>query len=321
MSITALEWNAFLREVKASRVLDVLSLDHGRQWRHPWYTTADWDPRRKRWLARIKPGFVNGLDVTASIDDKDVPLTDSPGLPLMAWRAIGSDAEPVSSSVSDGGALSVSFEAVPEFFKVRGVGEPPTIASDGTDGLVINENTNPTTEQRRLRACDLVLYHDRPALASQVITGIGFDASQINVALSYRSTSSTRRAAYVRAMSRYKAAVTASPLEQLVGLYQQPTFDAIHLATVYALSPNSRSEEIDESWSIYTAHKEFWNLRYAHSLQGQPLDTTPLRLSTGLAAGLLDSIGNAMLAPVNDANAAALALLNNRAVAGEFWSV
>src|SRR5262245_17326399 len=37
-----------------------ISLRGGRSWKHPWQTTPAWIPGEGKWVAGVRPGFVNG---------------------------------------------------------------------------------------------------------------------------------------------------------------------------------------------------------------------------------------------------------------------
>jgi hypothetical protein len=315
-------------------------------WRHPWELTPAWDPDRQQWTARIEPGFVNGMDATISLPYRDAPdetkqrlidlkrdadaavdcwLTEEPQLPLTAWRAIGTDAEPGATSMGDDGTMTMSFEAVPEFFKSLGVGDPPNLSSQITDvGVVqrISGKLETLAETRLLRATDLVLYQDRFATSTQWEMGAGFDGTNAQFSVIYKMPPNMRERAYIRAMPRCQEAKSTSIQDRLRGDWADNTFDARYLATVYWVSPpgTSPGSQPDGNWTPYVRNHLFWNLVHATSVLEPALKRQNLVLNTGLAAGLLDSIGNRILAVINDQNAAIAEFLGRNTLEGRFWS-
>jgi len=282
----------------------------------------------KAWQARVVPGFVNGQDVTVRGEVikngqrqwKDIPLTDDPALPLGAFRAIGNDAEPDNILTSDTGDTTLTFEPVPEFFTALGVGSRSSMEVNADTGFVTNSGE--TSSKRKLRGCDLVVHHDRPATTSGWTTGTGFDGTFASFAVGTKQRANARPHAYLRTTKRFEVTAPPDPLQQLKGLWEDADRDSLHIATVYLLSPeDSTSDMVDETWTPYVKHHVFWNLLYVHNRQGTPLNANPLIMNTGLAAGLLDQIGNQMLAQVNDATQAAYQFLNNHRIEGRFWSV
>ena len=65
----------------------------------------------------------------------------------------------------------------------------------------------------------------------------------------------------------------------------------------------------------------FWNLGYANVNEFNYTNPQPITVHTGLAFGLLDSIGNSMLAPINDAYADVMNGLNETSMRGYFWTL
>ena len=102
-----------------------------------------------------------------------------------------------------------------------------------------------------------------------------------------------------------------------------PEFDAIKIATIYFLSPPGFSPELpmDETWTAFVKHDQFWNLCHAPQKIPDPTPIEPIRLQTGLVGGIADPIFSSLLAPGNDAFNSALQVLRNRNLAGRFWSL
>lgn len=344
-AIPATAWNRLVDFLARNQVLGSTVLRSG-NWKHPWELTPVWDADRQQWTTRIEPGFVNGLDATMSLPFREAPegtrarlsdqkiepdaavdcwLTEEPQLSLSAWRALGSDAEPGATSTSSDGTVTVSFEAVPKFFAALGVGPPPNLNSQISDlGIVqrLSGELATSTESRLLRATELVLYQDRFATSTQWQTGLGFDGSNAQFSVTYKRSPNMRDRAYVRSMARWQP-VDSTPLQsRLTGDWTDNTFDALHLATVYLLSPPETPQASlpDGTWTPYVKHRLFWNLIHASNVLEPALKRENLVLNTGLAAGLLDSIGNQILAVINDQNAAIAEFLGRSTLEGRFWS-
>jgi hypothetical protein len=78
---------------------------------------------------------------------------------------------------------------------------------------------------------------------------------------------------------------------------------------------------MDDTWTAFVKHEQFWNLCHAPQKIPDPTPIEPIRLQTGLAGGIADSIFSGLLAPGNDAFNSALQVLRNRNLAGRFWSL
>jgi hypothetical protein len=322
-TVSAREWNEFLEDVRAGRVLHALDLRGGRQWRHPWATVVEWDDAAAQWVARVKAGFCNGLPATVlrEVDGVpvDVALTERadplPVVPLPVWRAIGADASPDVARVSEDGGLQTSYEPVPEYFTDLGVAAAPVIAGSLESGLVEQLAVQDRGQaQRRLRAVDLVLYHDRPALTTAAAAGNALTAST-------RVRSNARAGAYLRAVAKYAREAEPDPVQQLLGNWADGDRDSVQIATVYLLSPAGAGEDVDETWEPFVRYAQFWNLSYAHTQQRLAGSPQPLTVQTGLAAGAGDRVIQQLLQEGNQALQAALAQLGTERIVGRFWSV
>jgi hypothetical protein len=74
-------------------------------------------------------------------------------------------------------------------------------------------------------------------------------------------------------------------------------------------------------WNAFPKHDLFWNLAHAPQRIPDPTPIEPIRLQTGLAAGLADITFANLLAMNNDAFLSAAQILRNRNLAGRFWSL
>ncbi|MCB1209196.1 MAG: hypothetical protein KDK97_07715 [Verrucomicrobiales bacterium] len=342
-SIPAAAWNRLVDFLARNQILGSTMLRSG-DWMHPWQLSPAWEG--EQWTTRIEPGFVNGLDATVRLPLRDAPeaarqrlgdqglgdadpvdcwLTEDPQMVLADWRAIGPDAEPGAASLGNDGTLEVSFESVPDFFTALGVGQPPNLSSQVADLGVVQRlagELGTIDEARLLRAAELVLYQDRFATSTQWTTGLGFDGTNAQFSVIYKMPPHMRERAYIRSMARWQEAGSIPAQDRLMGDWTDNTFDACHLATVYLVSPPGavHGSRPDGTWTPYVRHRLFWNLTHAVSILEPALKRENLVLNTGLTAGLLDSIGNQILAAINDQNAAIAEFLGRNTLEGRFWS-
>lgn len=312
--ISARAWNALVRELVRLLSLTISTI-RGRAWAHPWTVTPSYNVETQQWQCTVRPGFVNGQDVTVSVNQPstlnsqpaEIPLTDAPQIPLSATRIIGLDADPVSITASeDSDQPAISYEPVLDFFAAKGV---PSVNQPSTN----NDELPP----RRLRACDLILNHDRPALATVAVG----DGLSVGVQVSPNA----RPHAYLTVSPRFAdpASLVPDPIRQLAGDWSDTARDALLLATVYFLSPEDTAadESPNENWTAYVKHEVFWNLCYAHQTQGLQPNANPLTLQTGLAAGAGDALIKSALDGLNAQVSAALDFLANSRLTGRFWTV
>jgi hypothetical protein len=313
--ISASRWNALIDRLARFWPLGFQAADQA-VWRHPWFTTARWDDETQAWRAHVRPGFVNGQDVTVSVvveeERKDVPLTEDPTFPLSSFRALGSD----TISIDGSG------ESVPEFFQKLGVRAPRQISTEIGDGLVetitgLPEDAAEALPPRQLRACDLVLRCLRPRTAVEWLITPAETGAQAQLTL--LTTGSSAHQAILRVTSRYQPILAAADLTRLEGLVTDPGFDEAHVATVYLLSPESAGpeSEIDDTWTPYVEHHLFWNADYVTS---QPAIIPRQNLELNLAglggiAGAQFTV-NQLLSLQNDATNNALTFLIGNEVTG-----
>lgn len=347
------EWNKLID--KLSRRLPLQFFSAGRTWAHPWTVSMQWvsseeehSPTKGEWRMHIKEGFVNGLDaeintiadfatevtlrrITEETGNRPEPkasvvarLTEKPSVAISAGmpRVIGKGSDASSVEVSDSGELNVEFEPIPSYFSQFNVEGAINLKGNLTTGIVEVAEI-PVKDARRLRAFDIALYFDRPALK--------IDTSQRGVAAldgfttllnyTYGRSSPANKRPYLKVMSKY-----VPPLAGSVSLLDgaaDPEFDSIKVATVYFLSGPGEDElaTLDGTWVPMVKHNLFWNLAHGTARLLPPADNKPLTISTGLAAGLGDMIGNQILSPNNEAYAEALVQMKARTAEGRFWSI
>lgn len=320
--ITATAWNRFLTRRRRER-LNSLTLQQRGTSLHPWHTRVEWNAQRERWEAEVKPGFVdNGrlLDVTVSVESEDgagrsdVPLTAFPRIPLSSYRAVG------TGTVSIDG----SGEPVPEYFLRLGVGEPVSYSTDSGEAIVqeITALFDDLAQQRLLRACDLVLQHDRLSTSTQWQITPAETGVQAQFSVLYQMPANARPGAYIRTTARHQPIGPVADLTKLLGNWQDLPYDAVRLCTVWLVSPPGAPFDAppDATWEPHVEHNLFWNARYV--VTRPALGATRQNLQVNLA-GLGNAAGaqltvNQILSGSNDAFANSLEFLTKTQITGRF---
>ena len=337
-------WNAMIDEV--SRRLPLRFIRTSRRWVHPWTIVPEWSDIVGQWVFRIRPGFVNGVEPgistpamlasertldrieeeTGTRPEKDQSvealITESPQIPVSGTRIIGKGANPEAVSISMS-KVSVKFESVPEFFIQFGVTDEKVVFQGNLNSGLQEVQYEPADDPPLLRACDVVLYIDRPAAKLDVIKGNPLlDSFGALLVINYGRSTAARERPWLEVTSKYVPLVEED-LGKLLEGKADPEFDAIKIATIYFLSPPKFSPEIpmDDTWTTFVKHDQFWNLCHAPQKIPDPTPIEPIRLQTGLVGGIADSIFSGLLAPGNDAFNTALQVLRNRNLAGRFWSL
>lgn len=301
-------------------------------WPHPWTTRAAWNAEEERWEARVRPGLVNGLDpmvpgVTVpdeSYDPKTMPpskamrpasLSDAPAIPLHGFR---------------GGFEGIS-KAARIYFEARGAREIKedkfAVSDTGVKALGTDTSGQPET-YRGLAACDLYLAKSRPSLKGQVeivdATGLTGQVAQYSAtydtfALDLHGTRARLQQAPVFPGNRTKP----TALDIFAGNFTDDGEDRILVSTVWLLGPEipmgEKPGQPDGTWTAHPQHHLFWNAMYASRYEPPARPPAPIRLTTGLA--LADTLGNQMLAPMNDLAQRLMAAFLNRNPEGAFYTV
>jgi hypothetical protein len=343
--INSKTWNAMIDEV--SKRLPLRFVRTSRRWAHPWTVVPEWSDIAEQWVFRIRPGFVNGVEpeisTTAMLatertldrieeetgtrpDEKqsvEALITESPQILVSGTRIIGKGANPEAVSVSGSGNIAVEFEAVPEFFVQFGVTDEMVVFQGNLNTGIQEVQYESASDPPLLRGCDVVLYVDRAAAKLDVIKGNPFlDSFSALLVINYGRTTPARKRPWLDVTSKYKPIVEVDMGNLLEGK-ADPEFDAIKIATIYFLSPPKFSPDLpmDDTWTSFVKHDQFWNLAHAPQRIPDPTPIEPIQLRTGLAGGIADPIFSSLLAPGNDAFNTALQVLRNRNLAGRFWSL
>lgn len=312
----------------------------GSRWRHPWTISPSWQPGTRRWVAVVKPGFVNGeapivrtttgeqadngrdFGINPLTGEKyfsaaiftegtteretsrriDIPIYLSPALNL-SFRPLGFDGPPIGNQV-------------PEFFRDRGVADAPEFDFD----LGVSGDTTRPKDLRLLRACDLVLHQPRLALTSQVTLAPGPATGISNVT----QTLGLRSAAPGDTLSIFAGnfAPPNASFDPLTFDYDEANYDELLIGTVFLLSPPGLAlgAEPDGTWQPFVRHALFWNLNYQPGFL-RPLATDPgIPFIPPLAAGAAQLVINFLTASLNDATQQALNILQSHTMAGTWWT-
>jgi hypothetical protein len=343
--INSKTWNAMIDEV--SKRLPLRFVRTSRRWVHPWTIVPEWSDTANQWVFRIRPGFVNGVEPEVStlamlasertLDRIEVEtgsrpeknqtvnalITEFPEIIVPSTRMIGKGANPSSVSVSTSGDVEVEFESVPEFFIQFGVTNEKVVFQGNLNSGIQEVEYESADDPPLLRACDVVLYVDRPAAKLDVIKGNPFlDSYSELLVITYGRSTTARERPWLDVTAKYTPLVEED-LGNLLEGATDPEFDAIKMATIYFLSPPKFSPVLpmDDTWTAFVKHNQFWNLCHAPQRIPDPTPIEPIRLQTGLVGGIADSIFSSLLAPGNDAFNSALQVLRNRNLAGTFWSL
>ena len=314
-SIPAKDWNRLIDDLARNQIIGATVLSRG-DWRHPWSVSVEWTGGR--FDAKIKPGFVNGLDPEMEVEGQDAPettlkrlghtqisargikldaiLTEEPSLPLTLWRQVGYDAK------------SVDDEMIPEYLIAQGA-SPKAPTSTGFERL--------------LRATEIVLFKDRIATNTNWTFGLGLDGTAAQFDVFYAARQNARQRAYIRTERKTAPLAPTDELAKLFGGYQDSGLDRLALATVFLLSPPGayKDSEPDGEWTPYVQHHLFWNLTHDVNVQARESLNDSLALPTGLGLGVADVTINNLAAWINDTNDALSEFLRNNEAEGRFWSV
>lgn len=315
------------------------------RWRHPWYCGPTWVEADRSWHAVVTPGFVNGRCptvrttrekalaaaratwysglVSATSGRRDIARAAE----LAAGGATAGETagdEDVDMPLYQGPPLrlelrSVSGEPAPEFFRRRGVGDPPQI--DG-EGRIDRDALSDHQPGRLLKASDIVLHVPRAGLTSTITIEPGLATGQSNVTqrLGTRPPAAGTRL-HLWSVPEFDAADFERKIDPLTGMFEEATYDELHLATVYLLSPPGLwwGTDPDHRWTPYVRHRVFWNLCWDQKILQAQRSADGLSMVVPLAAGAGQLAVNFVTAGLNDAYNMALNIIAGQSMAGRFW--
>lgn len=333
------DWNAAVEEFRRNRPL-ICGSRTGGGWRHPWYPELAWDEALGFWRVTIKPGFVNGGEVEVSMRASEAPqetrdrlgdegriqarLSEEPAIPVREWRSIGPDAEPVGFTTNASGlSVTANYESVTPFFAALGVGSPPSRTISAASGERTEVATTDRSQERLLRACDIVLRVQRPAAAAQwKITGDPLAGSVAEFDVVYAGAVQVDANPQIIVTPDYAPDPEPDPAKRLLGEWEDAGRDELHIATLYLVSqPGARRGSVpDGTWEPYHQSHVFWNVNHGNRAlpvqQGESLRYAAPALAGGAASAIIATI----VASLADAYDAAIEFVVNRGLEGRFWS-
>lgn len=341
---TSISENALGRTVSTGR---------SRGWRHPWFTEAVWLPKKGAWVAFVLAGFVNGIAPMVRVSAADLreargaffgqlvdARTGAAEIEQLARLAIGKDGPGLSDSTLADVPLylnppiglnswrKVGYGGegrVPQFFKDRGVMQPPATE----EGKLPPQ---PPAGNRLLCACDVFVEQPRVGLsASLELNPAGAVAGTTLVSQTLQMREQTA-GARVRLQSGEFSAFEQSQLNfrgagSLVADFDEQTTDRIKVSTIWMLSPPGLPVEAlpDSTWQAFAQHNLFWNLHWSQPLLRDAVFSSDIfspllgTLSVlGGGAGFLWA--TSVTASINDAVQGAYNLLTASSLAGSFWT-
>ena len=347
-------WNSLVDTISRRLPLRFEAGPNPRKWSHPWKISPFWDNGDEengiagQWLFKIKPGFVNGVEVTVPTRVKDAGertiarlteakedikdpermvdafLTEWPRVEIGETRVIGTGAEPTGLVGSALTNIKVVYEPVPKFFANLGVTEAH-IEFEGniTSGFTFKDGMEDPKTARRLRSCDVSLWKDRPSAKFEVYPGSILDGSFGAIYITYNHSGGMKKNPYLRISEKFVPPIEPEDEMALLEGITDPEFDVFKVASIYFVSPPGveAAAPLDATWTPYVKYNHFWNL--AHSPQSIPdsAPIEPIRLTTALAGGLADILIATILAPLNNQLNQALQILKSRNLRGAFWSL
>lgn len=277
-------------------------------WEHPWRVSA-WHDGKRGWLARVRAGFVNGEDPMVA----GVPLLDMERDAGLALPFVALDGRPLAF-----------FEAM----GVRTAGEGVEVDTRAMTVKIVDTSWQDDFRpaERKLWSADIQLSVARLGMVGdvQIVSGDG-QAGNVAVyspGLSSALLSSRGARATLQTVARFEPHRPPSLVERMLGQWNDPQDDILHVARVWLVSPPDYEGAMpDGSCAAYAQHFVFWNLGHASKMPTIPPVLRPITLVTGLAAGVGDRITAAMLAPINDEAQRINAALNAVSPEGKFWTV
>lgn len=291
----------------------LVSADPRVGWKHPWFTEPRW--AGKRWVATVKPGFINerdpvvpggGRDESGQVVDGD--LTDRADMTLNGFRSVPGEGDPI-----------------PPFFAVLGVVDlRPKLNTDELGGVTVSMPDIPPNP-RALVAVDFYIAKARATYQgrAQEIDESGVTGVTVDYSVTFNTDQLDRVGSLPRLMQApmYPAVKPPTLAERLTGQYQDAGEDRILVSTVFLLSPPGVLDgEPDARWTPFVRHSLFWNLSHEPRNIPPARDPQPIRLWTGLAFGLGDVIGNQILSGVNEYADVVLNAVNTTTNEGRFWT-
>lgn len=288
-------------------------------WTHPWSTRALWNAERKRWEAIvIVPGSVNAIDplvpgqtVVDGDTERPAGLCDFPRIPLTSWR----------SPIANG-------EKLQAFFAAKGVRSLKSSGLvSGVGGFTVVDSYQPESSipPRTLIACNLYLAKARATYKAVIteVDGTGSSGVVFDYSVTYGTETLDRKGVRARLQTAAEFPAIHKPTfaERLLGTYEDEGEDRLSICNIFLLSPpNEEGITPDERWMPYVQHDEFWPLKHVSPITSPKVSPKPIRIFTGLAGGIGDSLFNQILSSQNEASQRIINAVNNTVPEGD-WSL
>lgn len=231
---------------------------------HPWRISTNYDTEERRWVARVHPGFVNGIPAEAAGE----LLVNYPDIPLTAFRNVLGQ---------DGGRI-------PPFFAAMGLKREKVALPNDMGVINISEESS---SAQKLLACDFVLSAFRPTVSMDItFPGNLVTGEIINYALRW-DISQAFKSPSVGVVMKWEPPKPPSMLERMLGIYRDEPFDQLLIGTAYFLSPeNPKTDMPDDEWQPFVEQSLFWNLtHYWPKDPPKQFPQVPLGLSTAMFVG------------------------------------
>lgn len=309
-------------------------------WRHHWQATLQWDGERRIWTAQLEPGFCESdagdprphyrmqarhapvetrqrLELGEDSEELvEVPLTESPAidLPESIWRALGTEGV---------GMLDNPPEAVPNFFRRRGVADPILLRQGPTGGLeqMIPGDLEERAKARLLRAVDIFIRHERSRTVPRFTLEPG---GVVSLEMDIEPPPQPVRHATIHRVDKWEPVADFDPMAALRDAAGDDGLDEALLCTVYLMSEPGLApgSPLDERWIPFAKHFQFYSLQYRERNRYEGLD--PFRLEfdgLGLGLGTLDDLAGRFLDDQNQQIADMEAVFATTKAEGRFFSV
>jgi hypothetical protein len=105
------------------------------------------------------------------------------------------------------------------------------------------------------------------------------------------------------------------------GVAAEPTYDEIQIATIWAIKPDTRDGDPDETWRLHVQQHQFWNLFHASRQDfGQQVEETKISFDTALAGGIGNGQLRDLLREQDDRAEQIRAFFAATKSKGEFWT-
>lgn len=287
--------------------------------KHPWFTTVSFNG--DNWVAKVNPGFVNGIDPTVSALDEKTGKQIALGLLSSLALTLYTFADRTASD---------SKLTIPPYFKDQGATKDVSFSADENTGE-IQFKDNPKG-RRMLASADVYISVARIAVNGSVSivdgSGAGGEIAQYNPVFDTSALKRYGSRPRLMATGNLQEQQDLTNAQRLLGILtgNAPTdipADDRLVATIFFLSPPDFDGGVDDSWTPFVQHHLFYNLNYAPQ-NLMPIATQapkPITIFTGLAGGYGDIIANQMLAPINDAASLLGAGLKPISQSGMFWTI